>query len=150
MFEAMARTIDATPRFNVLGRVKQVVGLVVESNGPQSRLGDVCLVEPEPGAPKVRAEVVGFRGGSVVLMPLGDMTGIRSGSFVEATGECLRIPAGPSLLGRAINGLGEPMDGKGPIHAETTYPVLAPPPNALQPRRRSPSTSETRASTSCS
>jgi flagellum-specific ATP synthase len=132
VFEAMARTIEATPRFNVLGRVKQVVGLVVESNGPQSRLGDVCYIEPEPGAPKVAAEVVGFKDGSVVLMPLGDMTGIRSGSFVEATGECLRVPVGPELLGRAINGLGEPIDEKGPLKNLATYPVLAAPPNALQ------------------
>jgi flagellum-specific ATP synthase len=130
----MARAIAETPRFNVLGRVKQVVGLVVESNGPQSRLGDVCLIEPEVGAQKVRAEVVGFKGSSVMLMPLGDMTGIKSGSLVEATGECLRVPVGEGMLGRAVNGLGEPIDEKGPLKAATTYPVLAPPPSALQRR----------------
>ncbi len=132
MFAPMARVIEETPRFNVLGRVKQVVGLVVESNGPQSRLGDVCLIEPEIGSPKVKAEVVGFKGSSVMLMPLADMTGIKSGSLVEATGECLRVPVGERLLGRTVNGLGEPIDDKGPLFATTTYPVLAPPPNALQ------------------
>lgn len=132
MFATMARVIEETPRFNVLGRVKQVVGLVVESNGPQARLGDVCLIEPETGSQKVKAEVVGFKGSSVMLMPLADMTGIKSGSLVEATGECLRVPVGRGLLGRTLNGLGEPIDEKGPLHCDTSYPVLAPPPNALQ------------------
>jgi flagellum-specific ATP synthase len=90
------------------------------------------LIEPELGAEKVRAEVVGFKGTSVMLMPLGDMTGVRSGSLVEATGECLRVPVGDALLGRALNGLGEPIDGLGPILSTATYPVLASPPNALQ------------------
>jgi flagellum-specific ATP synthase len=116
----------------VLGRIKQVVGLVLESNGPQARLGDVCLIEPQLGAAKVRAEVVGFKGSSVMLMPLGEMTGVQSGSLVEATGECLRVPVGPQLLGRTLNGLGEPIDGLGPLSGVSTYPVLASPPNALQ------------------
>lgn len=132
LFARQAKAIDELPRFNVLGRVKQVVGLVVESNGPQARLGDVCLIEPEPGVTKVRAEVVGFKGSSVMLMPLGEMTGVRAGSLVEATGECLRVPVGNSLLGRVINGLGEPIDDTGPLHGAGHYPVIAPPPNALQ------------------
>ncbi len=132
LFARASRLVEETPRFNVLGRVKQVVGLVVESNGPQARLGDVCLIEPEPGSPKVRAEVVGFKGNSVMLMPLGEMTGVKSGSLVEATGECLRVPVGSQLFGRALNGLGEPIDDKGALDYHHTYPVIAPPPNALQ------------------
>lgn len=130
-FSRISESIEATSRWNVLGRVRQVVGLVVESNGPQARLGDVCLIEPEPGAPKVTAEVVGFRSDRVVLMPLGDMTGVRAGSMVEATGECLRVPVGEALLGRCLNGLGEPIDDGGPLEIQQTYPVIAPPPSAL-------------------
>lgn len=120
-----------TPRFHVLGRVKQIVGLVVESNGPVARLGEVCTIEPAPGEQKIQAEVVGFKGDSVVLMPLGDMTGVQSGSLVEVTGECLRVPVGATLLGRVIDGLGNPIDGKGPLRNDTTYPIVSPPPSAL-------------------
>lgn len=130
-FATIEKALVHTPRFNVLGRVKQVVGLVVESNGPVAKLGEVCTIEHTPGKEKVFAEVVGFKGDNVVLMPLGDMTGVQSGSLVESTGECLSVPVGASLLGRVINGLGQPIDGKGPLRTEKTYPIVAQPPNAL-------------------
>ena len=132
MFQRVSQAVEDTPRHNVLGRVRQIVGIVLESNGPQSRLGDVCLIETDQGSKKVRAEVVGFKGSSVMLMPLGDMTGVKSGSLVEATGECLRVPIGKCLLGRTLNGLGEPIDDKGALLNDSTYPVLSPPPNALR------------------
>jgi flagellum-specific ATP synthase len=116
----------------VLGRVEKVVGLVIETRGPSARLGDLCHVEPGDGSPPVACEVVGFRSESVLLMPLGEVKGVRAGSLVRGTGSCLRVPVGPELLGRAIDGLGRPLDGKGPVRAQATYPSQAPPPNALQ------------------
>lgn len=116
--------------FRVFGRVTQVVGLVVEANGPNARVGDVCWIE-SAGGESIDAEVVGFRGDRVLLMPLGEMHGVRAGDLVHTNGRCLEVPVGPMLLGRALDGLGRPMDGLGPISGADRYPVLATPPNAL-------------------
>lgn len=131
-FTPTIRALDTTHRFETLGRVSQVVGLVIESNGPNARVGEVCLVETEDGTPPVRCEVVGFRGEKVLLMPLGDLTGIKSGSLVRATHECLRVPVGENLLGRVVDALGRPMDDLGPAPTPTSYPNLASPPNAME------------------
>jgi flagellum-specific ATP synthase len=95
-------------------------------------LGDLCYIEPGDGSPNVACEVVGFRSENVLLMPLGEVTGVRAGSLVRGTGSCLRVPVGFELLGRAIDGLGRPLDGKGPVTSHSTYPSLAAPPNALE------------------
>lgn len=122
---------EAVPRFDLLGRVIQVVGLVIESNGPVSRIGDVCLVETD-GYGMIPCEVVGFRAERVLMMPLGEMTGIRAGSRVRATNECLRVPVGSGLLGRTLDGLGKPIDGFGPLTTHKTAPSIASPPSAMQ------------------
>lgn len=132
LFEPVQRLVENTQRFAIHGRVAQVVGLVVESNGPSARVGDLCHIEPGPGEPLIASEVVGFRGGRVLLMPLGEMTGVQAGSIVRGTGACLRVPVGPELLGRVLDGLGRPMDGKGPLGTQRTYPNIATPPNALE------------------
>ncbi len=128
----MEGAIETTPRCEVLGRVAQVVGLIAESEGPSSRVGDVCLVEARVGQPPVVCEVVGFRGERVLLMPLGDMAGVQPGSLVRSTGSCLRVPVGAGMLGRVVDGLGRPIDGKGPLSVTATYPNLAPPPNPME------------------
>ncbi len=129
-FSPMRRTLESTRLWNVYGRVTQVVGLVIESNGPNARVGDVCLIATH-GGQRIEAEVVGFRGEKVLLMPLGELSGVRAGCLVEATGDCMRVPVGPSLLGRVLDGLGQPMDGLGDLGHHETYPVLNTPPNAL-------------------
>ncbi len=95
------------------GRVNQLIGLVVESSGLEAEIGEVCLIETGRDQPSVPAEVVGFRGSSTLLMPLGEMQGIGPGKTVTATGEPLRIPTGDGLLGRMVDGLGRPIDGQG-------------------------------------
>lgn len=126
------RLLDEVPRFERLGRVSQVVGLIIESTGPASRIGDVCLIEAEEGRAAIPCEVVGFRGERVLMMPLGDMTGVRAGCRVRGTGECLRVQVGPELLGRTLDGLGRPMDGLGHVKARHTYPSIAAPPGAME------------------
>jgi flagellum-specific ATP synthase len=126
----------------VSGRVADIVGLVIESNGPNARIGDLCWVETSlksnsPANPSryeqgVPCEVVGFRGDRALLMPLGELEGIRAGSLVHATGTCLRVPVGIELLGRVLDGLGNPMDSLGPLNTKATYPILAQPPGALE------------------
>ena len=131
-FSKVSEAVVRTPRTEVIGRVGQVVGLVVESHGPNARVGDVCLVDPGEGAAPIPCEVVGFRGSVVLLMPLGEMVGIRAGSLVRGTGTCLKVPVGPELLGRTLDGLGNPIDGLGPLACEASYPNLQSPPNALE------------------
>ncbi len=130
-FDGLRSKLPNARTLRVFGRVTQVVGLVVESLGPNARVGDLCFIENSFGE-HMHAEVVGFRGDRTLLMPLGEMRGVRAGDLVHSSGGCLQVPVGPELLGRALNGLAEPMDGLGPIACERRYPVLASPPNALE------------------
>ncbi len=130
-FRKLESAIARTNWIKVTGRVSEVVGLVIESKGPNSRIGDLCLIHTEQDG-VVQAEVVGFKGDRVLLMPLGELAGVRAGNLVEATGHCLRVPVGPQLLGRTLDGLGEPMDGKGPLNCDGRYPIIAPAPNPLE------------------
>lgn len=116
------------------GTVVQVVGLVLETEGPPARMGEVCLVDAGEG-PAVPTEVVGFREGRLLLMPLGPMAGVAPGARVRGTGRGLRVPVGEDLLGRIVDGLGQPIDGKGPLAASHWAPVDRSPPNPLERQR---------------
>jgi flagellum-specific ATP synthase len=117
------------------GTVSQVVGLTIESAGPLAKMGDLCRIFPQKGEQPVTAEVVGFRDTKILLMPFGPLTGIGAGSKVEALGVSLQVPVGASLRGRILNGLGEPMDDRGPLLAEQYYPTDNQPPNPLARQR---------------
>ena len=132
-FAAVRESIDRADRYRILGRITDVVGLVIESSGPNSKIGDVCMIQaPEPGKPELACEVVGFRGDRTLLMPLGELEGIRVGAVVRSTGSCLTVPTGPRLLGRTLDGLGQPLDSLGALEVSARYPVLAQAPNPLQ------------------
>lgn len=122
--------LKKAPRLQLCGRVSQVVGLLVEAHGPNAKIGDFCHIETESG--RIPAEIVGFRDHRALLMPLGEMQGVRSGCLVRSTGTCLRVSVGDQLLGRVLNGLGQPVDGKGPLNVHRTFPVENPAPNALE------------------
>lgn len=117
------------------GRVSQVIGLTIEAIGPAVKIGEVCVIYTLKGKAPILAEVVGFRDKKVLLMPLGEMEGIGPGSKVEATGTALEVKVGFELLGRVIDGLGNPIDGKGPISKTKSYPVMGIPPNPLDRKR---------------
>ncbi len=110
------REVDPAP---VFGHVTRVVGLVVESQGPRARVGDVCELRRAESGAVLPVEVVGFRDGRLLSVPLGDTTGIRPGDRIVARGGVLSLPAGEGLLGRVIDGLGRPLDGLGPLRAPT-------------------------------
>lgn len=97
----------------VRGRITRVVGLLVESSGPAAAVGELCALAAGD-ALFGYAEVVGFRETTTLLMPLGGMDGIRPGLEVVATGKPLQVPVGQELIGRILDGLGNPLDGKGP------------------------------------
>lgn len=98
-----------------LGKVAQVTGLLIESDGPQACLGDVCEISSPGSNSKINAEVVGFRDHRILLMPLEDMEGVHPGSEVRLAKGLKKIPFGSELLGRVVDGLGRPIDGKGPL-----------------------------------
>ncbi|MHC1758622.1 MAG: flagellar protein export ATPase FliI [Negativicutes bacterium] len=117
------------------GKITKIIGLVIESDGPSINLGELCYIYPRTEAPPLPAEVVGFRENRVLLMPLGEMQGIGPGSEVVSSRNLLRVKVGRCLLGRILDGLGNPIDGKGPLTAETEYPIQSAPPAALSRRR---------------
>lgn len=119
----------------VNGRVAQVIGLVMESTGPNCFLGEVCKVKARNGEDLCDAEVVGFRGNRVLSMVLGDAGRVSPGSEIVATGHALSLNVSNKLLGRVIDGLGRPMDGKGPIDAVERRSIYAKPPNPLERKR---------------
>jgi len=133
-----AAWIEAIDRVDPLvhyGKVSDIVGLVVEAIGPSDvALGELCYLG-DPEQDPVRAEVVGFRGSKVLLMPLGQVEGIKPGTGVFPARTSLHVPVGHGLLGRVLDGLGNPIDGEGPIHAEERRSVHAVPPDPLSRRR---------------
>jgi flagellum-specific ATP synthase len=127
-YRDMVRDVD--PILHV-GKVERVVGLTIESVGPDVEYGELCRIRLEKGG-YLHAEVVGFNRNRVVLMPVGDMKGVVPGADVIAAGTALMVPVGDVLLGRVISGVGEPMDGKGEIFAREKYPVTSLPINPLE------------------
>ena len=114
-----------------LGSVKKVVGLTMESFGPDVVLDDVCRVTSIDHTVETRAEVIGFKDDYVLLMPYEEIGGIGVGSYVENLGVKFSVKVGDELLGKKLNGLGEPMDGT-PIRTSKTYPAEAAPPDPLK------------------
>jgi flagellum-specific ATP synthase len=123
--------MDRADPIRATGKVTKVVGLVIESLGPSATLGSVCDIYPQGAGRSVKAEVLGFRDNKVLLMPLEDIRGISPGSQVVAGKQRASIPVGNNLLGRIVDGLGMPIDGKGPIAHECEYPLYAEPMNPL-------------------
>jgi flagellum-specific ATP synthase len=117
------------------GKVRQVIGVVVESNGPPMSIGETAHIIYKRNAEPVLAEAVGFRDRNVLLMPLGELGGISAGSDVLALGKPLQVGLSFALLGRVIDGLGRPLDGKGPIADAQPTEISGTPPNALTRRR---------------
>ncbi|MFQ5673954.1 MAG: FliI/YscN family ATPase [Nitrospinales bacterium] len=117
------------------GKVRRLVGMILEGDGPASPVGSLCRVVPRSGKTPIQAQVVGFRDNNTLLMPLGDIFGIEPGSIIETTEEFPSFNISPHLLGRVIDGLGEPLDGKGPIPLGSQYPIMGVPINPLKRTR---------------
>ncbi|NLL95803.1 MAG: flagellar protein export ATPase FliI [Clostridiaceae bacterium] len=124
------KLLDSQSFVQYSGKVSKVVGLTIESEGPETHIGALCHIISHNDR-TVLAEVVGFREKHVLLMPIGNMSGIAPGSLVIAANRDLEVGVGQSLLGRVLDGLGNPMDGKGPLDIEKYYPVNSMPPNPM-------------------
>ena len=113
------------------GQVTATVGLLIESIGPAVAIGDFCEIDAGRGR-RIRTQVIGFRNGRVLAMPLDEPEGLQLGAKVIARVQDARLAVGPGLLGRVLDGFGHPMDGGPPIDAAETYPLYASPPNPLK------------------
>ncbi len=130
-FESLMHELESLELTTVHGRITEIVGMIIKAVVPQVKVGEVCLVKRE-GEP-LRTQVVGFTQEEVLLSPLGDMKGVGPSSEVIPTRKQLQIRVGPKILGRVLNGLGEPLDvdRKGPLIADEVYPVVQDPPDPL-------------------
>lgn len=112
--------INNTDSFRPIGKVLQVIGLTIEADGPESSIGDLCYIYNKLGDEEyIYAEVVGFREEKILLMPLDTMEGLKPGAIVINTNEPIKVKVGQGLLGRVLDGLGNPIDGLGEIRSNT-------------------------------
>ena len=134
-FESLMGRLEEMELTTVNGRITETVGMLIKAIVPQVKIGEICLVK-RAGEPLL-TEVVGFTRDEVFLSPLGEMTGIGPSSEVIPTHLPLHIKVGEALLGRVLNGLGEPLDThlKGPLELDESCPVINPPPDPLKRQR---------------
>jgi type III secretion protein N (ATPase) len=134
--EALKESILATQALEIRGRVRRVVGTIIEANVPHVRIGEICLLRNHSGEDELTAEVVGFDQGAALLTPIGEMRGLSSTTEVIPTGRAQTVGVGPDLLGRVLDGLGRPLDQdtKGAFVPAEEYPVYADAPDPLTRR----------------
>ena len=134
-FDSLMSSLDTLELTQVNGRITEVVGMLIRAIVPNVKIGELCLVK-RAGEP-LRCEVVGFTQEEVILSPLGEMTGVGPSSEVIPMHLPLHIKVGPNLLGRVLNGLGEPLDEdtKGPLILEEAYSIYRAPPDPLKRQR---------------
>jgi flagellum-specific ATP synthase len=125
------KIVDTVNSIRLHGKVTQVVGLVIEGYCPDTSVGAICEVRPKDGIP-IPAEVVGFRDNKVLLMPLGELRGVGLDSLITVRRDKASLKVGPGLLGRVIDGLGNPIDDKGPLNLDIEYPIYAAPVNPMK------------------
>ena len=133
LFQGREKLLEPLP-LTVEGRITRMIGLTIEAEGIQANIGSRCLIENSSGG-TIEAEVVGFAGEHLYLMPTGDIRGIGPDSRVIPTGKVYDAPVGDELLGRVIDGAGRPLDGKGPLKARERMPLTG---HYINPMARKP------------
>ncbi len=128
----MENRISKAQSTEKIGTVSKMTGLIIESIGPEVPMGEVCSITSLQNGSNCLAQVVGFRDAIVLLMPLTTTSEIHPGCQVIAKGKALGVPAGDQLIGRIIDGMGNPIDGKGPILSEKSEGINNDPPNPME------------------
>jgi flagellum-specific ATP synthase len=129
-------TLNSSYPINSIGKVTNIIGNVIEAQGLAANLGSMCNIHMNNGSDhRVRAEVSGFNGKKTLLIPLEDIRGISLGNRVTTWKEQAEFSVGENLLGRVIDGMGNPIDGLGPVYAHVEYPLYAEPMNPLHRKR---------------
>jgi flagellum-specific ATP synthase len=127
------RAVERSEPLRVYGKIVEITGLLIKATGLRVRIGEACEIYSD-GGPPVEAEVVGFRDGKALLMAIGDLSRIKLGSRVHSVGKKVFVRVGPGLIGRIIDGMGNPIDGKGPLRG-TEHPLFAVSPDPLKRQR---------------
>ncbi|MGL4393766.1 MAG: flagellar protein export ATPase FliI [Brevinema sp.] len=130
--EKYQNALDRTPAIKSYGKIDGLDGLLIQSKGPLGAIGDLCLIH---ASTPVKAEIVGFKNGKTLLMPLGHLQGISPGMKVENLRHPLRAPVGEELLGRVINGAGEAIDSFGHVTTDNMYEIDRTPPDPYERKR---------------
>lgn len=133
--EKYSDIIKETNSIREIGKVTEIIGLIIEADGPQSSIGDLCYIYNRLNEEPIWAEVVGFRQSKILLMPLGSMDGLQPGAIVVNTGSAMKIKVGENLLGRVLDGLGRPIDSLGEISSQDLQSTQAEAINPLKRRR---------------
>lgn len=133
--ENYLNVLNGIDPYKVNGKIVQVIGMIVESIGPSVSIGEICTIKSRNGDDMAIAEVVGFRNNRVLSMVLGDVSKISPGNEIVASGKPFIIGVGPKLLGRVINGLGEPLDDKGELEIEEYSTIYNDAPHPLNRKR---------------
>ncbi len=127
--------LDKSDFIQYYGKVSKVVGLTIESDGPEVDIGELCKLHASKGKRIINTEVVGFKDNKALLMPLGEMAGVGPGNLVVASDSVLKVGVGENLIGRVLDGLGYPIDDKEPLKPEQYYPINNKPPHPLNRKR---------------
>lgn len=127
--------LDHKPMAHAYGSLLGFNGLVIEALGPDAKIGELCEIEGNERGKNIRAEVVGFREGHVLLMPFGHLRGVSVGARVQALGRTLKVPVGQGMIGRVLDAFGAPLDGGPLIEAESHRDIQ---PAPINPMRRVP------------
>jgi len=131
---SLAQALQSEPSLPSTGKVFEVIGTLIRVSGMQVKLGELCELRDRTGAVLQKAEVVGISRNTAILSPFSELTGISTDTRVFGTGRPLSVPVSDALLGRVINGLGEPTDGKGPLLCYEERPVFSDPPDPMERR----------------
>jgi type III secretion protein N (ATPase) len=136
-FSKYHHMLSSVSTYSIRGKVTELTGIVVRAVVPGVRIGELCYIVPYHNRAPIKAEVVGFRDQEALLMPLGELEGIGLGNDVIPTGHTLTVRVGDGLLGRVLDGMGDPLDAEenGPLEFTEEYPVTANPPEAMKRER---------------
>ncbi|HOV40367.1 MAG TPA: flagellar protein export ATPase FliI [Oscillospiraceae bacterium] len=130
-FSAVRSAVRDAELYRFMGKIEKIVGMTIEASGPVCNVGDVCRIFKKSEKGHIYAEVVGFNHGKVLLMPYSDIEGIGPGSIVDTTGEKLSVNCSDELVGRIIDAIGRPLDGRKPIPPGVKYSIAGQPVNPL-------------------
>ncbi len=121
LLEKYIHTVKTAKTLRQIGKVIEIIGLIIEADGPEASIGDLCYIYNKMDEKPVAVEVVGFKESRILLMPLGSMDGLRPGATVISTGEPMKVKVGSQLIGRVLDGLGNPIDTLGEITTQELY-----------------------------
>jgi len=130
---ACLRAVERSEPLRIYGKIVEITGLLIKATGLSVSIGEACEIYSD-GGPPIEGEVVGFRDGKALLMAIGDLSRIKLGSRVHSVGKKVFIRVGPEIIGRVIDGTGNPIDGKGPLVGEE-HPLFDVSPDPLRRRR---------------